>query len=147
MFLRKKRVLHQGGLIARRPARSGAAVVELSLSLPLLFLIVFGSVEACNVINLQQVITEAAYEGTMAGIRSSATEQSVKDRMQAMMDAHDVLGAQFVVQGSDGSPFDNLSRGDNFRVSVTIPAGPNVIGPQVIYDFSELGATRFGVKQ
>ena len=44
--------------IGKRPPHWGSAVVELALILPVLVLIVFGSIEANNAIYLQQVLTE-----------------------------------------------------------------------------------------
>ena len=41
------------------------AVVELAVCLPVLVLIIMGSIEACNLTFLKQKLTEAAYQGAM----------------------------------------------------------------------------------
>ncbi len=43
--------------------RNGTATVELAVCLPLIVIIAFGSIEATNMIFLEQRLTAAAYEG------------------------------------------------------------------------------------
>ena len=81
--------------------RFGSAVVELALVLPVIVLIVFGSIEANNAIYLQQVLTEVAYQGALEGVDISSTEQNVVDRMQDYIDQTSFTGVTFGVVGTD----------------------------------------------
>ena len=128
---------------ARKPPRSGSAVVELALILPVLVLIVFGSIEANNAIFLQQVLTEVAYQGALEDVDVSAKKQNVIDRMQDYVDETSFTGVTFNVEGTDGTDFDNLIPGDSFRVSVTAPYESLSIGIQVFSGLGDLTASRF----
>ena len=127
-----------------RHRKRGAAIVELCLSLPLLFLIVFGSIEACNCIYLQQCLTEAAYEGAVAGIKMTATEQDVTDRMDAMLGARGIDGATYDIVGPSNATFDNIGKGDTFSVTVTVTRSSIM---QIINEYNEMSATRVAIKQ
>ena len=122
--------------------RSGSAVVELALILPVLVLIVFGSIEANNAIYLQQVLTEVAYQGALEGVDVSATEQDVINRMQDYVDETSFSGVTFDVEGTDGTDFDLLVPGDSFRVSVTAPYESLSVGIQAFSGLGDLTASR-----
>ncbi len=127
--------------------RFGTAVVELAFSLPLIVLIVFGSIEACNAIYLQQVVTEVAYQGALVGNQFDATEQSVLDRMQDYIDQTSFSGVTFAVIGTDGTPFNDLVRGQSFRVTVTAPADSMPLTMQILSNLNDLSAARVAVRQ
>jgi Flp pilus assembly protein TadG len=122
--------------------RFGSAVVELALVLPVIVLIVFGSIEANNAIYLQQVLTEVAYQGALEGVDISSTEQNVVDRMQDYIDQTAFTGVTFDVVGTDGTDFDDLISGETFRVSVTAPYESMSIGIQAFSGLSDLTAAR-----
>jgi Flp pilus assembly protein TadG len=123
-------------------SRFGSAVVELALVLPVLVLIVFGSIEANNAIYLQQVLTEVAYQGALEGVDISATEQDVIDRMQDYVDQTSFTGVTFDVAGTDGTDFDELIAGEPFRVTVTAPYESMSIGIQAFSGLNDLTAAR-----
>jgi Flp pilus assembly protein TadG len=129
-----------------QPPRLGSAVVELALVLPVLVLIVFGSIEANNAIYLQQVLTEVAYQGALEGVDISSTEQMVSERMQDYIEQTSFNGVTFEIAGTDGTDFDDLVSGQTFRVTVTAPYESLSIGIQAFAGTSDLSATRVAVR-
>lgn len=75
----------------RNGNRSAIATVELAICLPVLSLIVFGSIQATNLIFLQHATTAAVYEGTLEMAKSNATNASVESRIQQVLDAREVV--------------------------------------------------------
>ena len=136
-----RRPSHRNATGKKRP-RFGSAVVELALVLPVLVLIVFGSIEANNAIYLQQVLTEVAYQGALEGVDVSSTEQNVVDRMQDYIDQTSFTGVTFDIVGTDGTDFDDLISGETFRVIVTAPYESMSIGIQAFSGLNDLTATR-----
>lgn len=129
-----------------QPPRLGSAVVELAMVLPVLVLIVFGSIEANNAIYLQQVLTEVAYQGALEGVNISSTEQMVLDRMQDYVDQTIFDGVTFEVAGTDGTDFDDLVSGEAFRVTVSAPHESMSIGIQAFAGMGDLSASRAAVR-
>ena len=81
-------------LSSRQDSRPGLATVELAICLPMLVLIVFGSIQATNLIYLQHATTAAAYEGMLELARPNATNASVETRIQQVLDAREVVNTQ-----------------------------------------------------
>lgn len=111
--------------------------------LPVLFLIVFGSIQACNVIFLQQFITEIGYQGALYAGRPDATEAEVESDLQAMLSARGVTGAVVEVSGTAGESFDTLTATQVYRVRIQV--APNVLhfGPSIT-NYSLLTTESFG---
>ena len=119
--------------------RKGNAIIELAFSMFLLFLVVFGSVEACNAIYLQQFITETSYQGAIAGIKPDATTSDVEGTVNEFLEARGITDAQVLVKGvGTNANFDDVLPGEQFFVRVTVPAGTNLDGPLIAQyqDFS-----------
>ena len=57
--------------------RQGAAVVEFAVCLPLIVLIMLGSIEAANMLFLRQALVQASYEGAKAAVRADADNATV----------------------------------------------------------------------
>jgi len=67
------------------------AAVEAAVSLPLLVLLVFGSIELANFIFLTQTLSFASYEGAREAVRPGATVADVNDRVGQIMHARGIL--------------------------------------------------------
>ena len=65
-----------------RVKREGAAVVEFAVCLPLVILIVLGTIEAGSLLFLKQTLVQAAYEGAKVAIATGDTDQ-----VEAVVDA------------------------------------------------------------
>ena len=126
--------------------RHGSAVVELAVCLPVIFTIVFGSIQASNLLHLQNALESGAHQGALAAITHAAQESDVKSGVQAMLDARGIQGAVITLSGI-GKPFQDVVRGEQFEISVSAPASPNVTGPVVLAMSSTLEAKINAIKQ
>jgi Flp pilus assembly protein TadG len=70
--------------------RSAVAAVEAAVTLPLLVLLVFGSIEIANSIFLAQTLSFASYEGAREAARPGATAAQVNDRVAEIMHARGI---------------------------------------------------------
>ena len=64
--------------VALKRKRSGAAVVEFAVVVPLLFLIVFALIEYARMAMVSQTLTHAAQEGCRRGIVPGSTTYDVQ---------------------------------------------------------------------
>jgi hypothetical protein len=107
-----------------RAPRRAAAVTELAVCLPVLTLVVFGSIQACNLIYLKHGCITAAYEGTLELAKGNATNASIIARAQQVLDARGVRSSQIrVVPASDVA---QAARGTPFTIEVTADVAPNM---------------------
>lgn len=98
--------------------RKGAATVEFAICLPLILLLVFGSIEATDAIFLQQALTTAAYEGVRNATTSMGTSATAQTAANAVLTARGVTGATVTV--SPAVTPATIS-GTNVTVTVTAP--------------------------
>jgi Flp pilus assembly protein TadG len=123
----------------RNANRRGAAVTELAVCLPLLTLVVFGSIQACNLIYLKHGVVTAAYEGTLELAKRNATSLSITARAQQVLDARGIRDAQIRIlpAGTDvgaapiGTPFTievTAQTPSNMSLSGFFPLPPEVAG-------------------
>lgn len=102
--------------------RSGAAVVEFAVCLPLLALLVFGTIEAASRIFLKQTLSVAAYETAREAVRAKPSNSS------ATALGNDILKSRQVVGGNikfSPSNFRSAPRGSNITVEVSAPTLDN----------------------
>jgi len=125
----------------------GAAVTELAICLPILFLIIFGSIEACNLITLKQIATQAAYDGTLIAVRRGSSESDITNSTTTVLNARGIASSTITIQGESGTPYASLSRGDEVGVTVELPANGNVVGPQLFSRGQLIEVELVGMKQ
>lgn len=124
--------------------RQGIAVVEFAICLPVIILIILGSIEACNLIFLKQALTEASYQGALAAMKPAATEAEVEARIQSILDARDISSATIVVADHT---LHVLDAGDEFTVEVSATTSPNRISPTIISGLNLIESTCTAIKQ
>ncbi len=100
--------------------------MELAVCLPILVTVVFGSIQACNLIYLKQAVTTAAYEGTLELAKTSATTSSVMARAQQILVARGVKGGEIKLIPV-GQEINTMSPGDKVTIQITAPTGSNLI--------------------
>src|SRR4051812_11308365 len=95
------------GSLGPRPAagrRCGATLVEFAICLPVLLVMVFGSIELCRLNMLRHGATQAAYEAARRGIVPGATTTQVRTVASDLLDALLVSGYTVDVNPSTISP-------------------------------------------
>lgn len=107
--------------IMSRP-RHGAAVVELSVCIPIFILLLFGSIDACNMIFLKQAMTASAYEAAREGIKPDGTSAAATLLAQNVLDSRNITGYTVTLD-----PFfvEGANPGSVIRVTVSAPAHTN----------------------
>ena len=115
-----------------RRRRRGTAVPELAICLPVLFVIIFGSIEITNLIFLRQTLVEASYEGALLGSQKNTTEAEILQRVQATLAARDIEGGSVWVDVTSAANYDALAVGESFSVHVEAPSGLNIPGPTLL---------------
>lgn len=109
----------------RTPAvRRGIAATELAVCLPVLVLLLCGSIQACDLLYLKHALVSAAYEGSLELAKPSSTNASVNLRITQLLDARGVNGATIAISPS-GSVAD-IDAGTTMTISVTAPTASNL---------------------
>jgi Flp pilus assembly protein TadG len=119
MNFRKKR-------LANQRQRPGAAVVEFAVCLPVIVIIVFGAIEAANMLFLRQAMVQSSYEAAKVAIKangSNAAAIQVADEVVAGRRIKN-LKVEFI-------PIDvsTVAKGDLIRVTVSAPGNTNSMLP------------------
>ena len=128
----------------RRTARSGAAVAELAICLPLFVLLVLASIEACSMIFLNHGLTIASYEGVRAAINYDAANSDVTARCNAIITQREIADASVSTSPSNVA---SVPRGEPITVTVSAPCDPNMLIPPWFYGGRTLVATTTMVKE
>lgn len=102
--------------------RKGTATLELAVCLPLLFMIIIGTVEACGMIYLKQTLCVAAYEGARGSVLPGATKSEIDARCNRILNQRKVTGATIVVSPDD---FEAQPSQSWITVRITAPAANN----------------------
>jgi Flp pilus assembly protein TadG len=112
-------------LRGRAANRAAAAVVEFAVMLPVMILLVFGSIEMANGIFLKQAISVSAYEGARAGARSGGTEAEVRSRISEVLTSRGIDSQTVTITPS----LTGIARGTKVTVTVSVP--PSELGTAI----------------
>jgi Flp pilus assembly protein TadG len=106
--------------------RSGAAVLEMAISLPLLITLVFGAMEMANAVFLRQCMNMAAYEAAKVITRPGTNEALARTRCQEIMTIRKVstYTLTFSPTVTTATP-----RGTQVTVTLSAPASNLSYGP------------------
>jgi len=74
-------------------ARRGAALVEFAVCMPVIMILILGSMEATSAIFVRQALTTSAYEGIREAIRIGATTVNATKRAQDVLTARQIRGS------------------------------------------------------
>ncbi len=105
-----------------RGNRKGAAVVEFAVCLPLILLIMLGSIEAANMLFLRQALVQASYEGAKVAIRSNSDNAMVATIANLVADGRRVDG--FSVETVPAN-ISTVAEGQLIRVRTSAPVNTN----------------------
>lgn len=90
--------------------------------MPLLVIVVLGTVEACQMVFVKHSLVIAAYEGTRAALAPNGDATIVESATQAVLDARGVANATITVDPADINAADV---GDVLSVTVSVPMADN----------------------
>jgi Flp pilus assembly protein TadG len=108
-----------------RQSRSGAAVVEFAVCLPVIMLIVLGSIEGASMLFLKQTLVQASYEGAKIAI-SDSDQADVVDAIEAVAAGRRINGLAIEFTPSSIA---NAAPGETITVTVTAPGDSNSFIP------------------
>jgi len=92
--------------------------VEFAIVAPLLFMLVFGIIEFGRMLMVQQVLTNAAREGSRNAVLAGASNGSVQTRVQDVLDGAGIAGYSVSVEPGDVS---QAPADDPVTVTVSVP--------------------------
>ncbi len=107
-----------------RELRKGVAVVEFAVTLPILTLVVLGSVEATTMIFNKQSLEITAYEGARIALVPGSNAGNVEAACNQILVGRRIQEATITVVPAD---FDNQPYGTPIRVQVDAPSNKNCV--------------------
>jgi hypothetical protein len=116
----------QRASISRRARRRGAALIEFAVCLPILALLVFGTIEATSYVFLKQSLQVAAHEGALAASRPLGTTAQAQQAAEAILQSREVHDSQVRFPESDVG---QIARGQ--PVSIEVHANSRANSPLV----------------
>jgi Flp pilus assembly protein TadG len=105
--------------------RKGAAVVEFAVCLPVILLIVLGSIQAASLMFLRQALIQSAYEGAKIAVRFDGTNPAAINAMQNVANGRRIKSPSF----SLSDDVTTVDRGTPIVVTVTAPGDLNSFIP------------------
>ncbi len=127
----------------RRKNQRGAAVVELAVCLPVIFLLLMASLELCTKIYLQESLLTAAYEAANVAARGGETTATATARASAILSSRNVAGFAITISPSPES----CSKGTTMVITVTAPSSSNSVVPVQKFNTGTLQAQVRAVKE
>lgn len=121
----------------RNSRRTGAAATEFAFCLPVLLIIVLGTIEASSMIFLKETITVAVYEGSRTALLPAATTSEVVSKCNEILSERNVSGASVTTTPTE---IRTAAIGDNIMVQITAPANLNSLLPVWFSDGKTIGA-------
>lgn len=121
--------------------------MELVICLPLIFVLIFGSIEACNMITVKQIATQAAYDGALSAVRPDAVAADVVSSVTTVLSVRNINPQSIMVEGTNGDSLSQVVHGESLVVTVTVTADGNVVGPQLFGSGRTLTSTATAIKQ
>ena len=100
----------------KRRRRSGAAVVEAAITLPIIFLVILSTVDICNRVFLRQSLAVIAYEAARVATIPGATLEDVEMQVETIAAGRAISDVSVAV---DPSNFQDAPEGTFVTVSVT----------------------------
>ena len=104
--------------VKRSQEREGAALVEFAVCLPLLLILILGSIEATSAIFVRQALTTSAYEGIREAIRIRSTTTGATNRAQAVLSARQIRNSTIRFTPAD---VQSAPRGTSVAIEVSAP--------------------------
>jgi hypothetical protein len=102
--------------------RNGAALVEFAVCLPVLMIMILGSMEASSAVFVKQALTTSAYEGIREAMRRGSTTSVSTARAQEVLTARRIRNSTIRFTPSS---VESAARGSNIIIEVSAPYATN----------------------
>lgn len=102
--------------------RNGAAVVEFAVCLPILMVMILGSIEATSAIFLKQSLVASAYESIREAAKVRGNATSANQFASNVLNARQVKSFRVVFTPADPG---TVARGERVAVEVSAPISAN----------------------
>lgn len=127
-----------------RGKRFGAAAVEFAVCLPLIILIVAGSIEGASLLFLRQALIQSSYEGVKVAIKQDSVSSDVNNVALAVTDGRKLSGVTVETIPSD---IESVPQGEFIRVRVTAPTSGNSLFFNGVFTLPTVAAEAVMVKE
>ena len=111
--------------------RRGIAAMEFAVCVPILLVLIIGTIEACSIIYLKQTLSTAAYEGVRAALVNGADTADVTDACNRILNSRRTSGATVTITPSS---FTSQPVQSWITVRVTANGGANSVVAGWFYD-------------
>ena len=127
-----------------RTCRCGTATVEFAVALPILVLIVIGSIESSSMLFLRQALVQASYEGAKVASKPGADNLQVQTVISNVTAGR---GLTDVVVTTDPVDVSAVAAGQWVRVTVSAPGDSNSFLPFGPFQNRTVSATTVMAKE
>ena len=127
-----------------RSGRAGVAVVELAVCLPVVVVILIGSIEACNAIYLKQTAVTAAYEAAKISTGTGGTKNAAIIRANEVLTARGLSSSTVTFLPADEADW---NRGTLVTTQVNVSCENSLGGISLFYGGKSLTSEVVMVKQ
>ncbi len=111
--------------LASKPMRrSAAAVVELAVCLPVILLVVMGTIESANMLFMRQALVQSSYEAAKVAIHRRGTNATAINAANNVADGRRISNIQIEFEPANVA---SVARGELIRVTVSAPGNSNSI--------------------
>lgn len=101
-------------------SRSGMAVTELAICLPVVVLILMAAIQGAELMFLKQSVAIAAYEGCRAALKPNASTAAATAAAASVLNDRNIRNATI-----DSSNFTKAKTGADVTISITAPVAAN----------------------
>lgn len=129
---------------SKKQTRRGATAVELSLTLPILFLFVFATYELGRANMMMHTVEAAAYEGARVGIIPGANAEETEQAARDILATAGIREAEVTITPGDLSGnSDTISVEISFRFADNSLMAPLFMGDRAISRICEMNREKF----
>lgn len=118
--------------------------MELAIGLPVVLILIFGSIETCSMVYVRQALAASAYEAARIAIRSDGSSAAAEAQGINVLVAHGIDTAEFVFTPAE---VDGLDRGQQISVTASAPANSHSVIPLDYFAGMTLTATTVMIKE
>lgn len=129
---------------ALRSSRAGVSTVELAVCLPVLLLLVIGSIECSGIIFVKQAISTAAYEGIRVAVDPDGTSSAAQKRCEEMLASRSINDATITITPKNAK---KVEAGQPIELQITVPSSSNRFFPAKFVKDVEISAAVVMVKE